>query len=215
MTSEKQHNFGHINGIANHNLIEKFDHWISQWHSKDKQLSKNFPTSIFGLAQQVLYYNYALWHEEDQARRKDVSDSVIAKVKRNIDRFNQKRNDTIEMIDLFLSDLFDDLGITPAADAGMNSETPGSIIDRLSILSLKIYHMHEETLRTDVKPDHIEKAVRREAILRQQREDLGQCLDILLQELVNGHKILKLYHQFKMYNDPSTNPALYGSRKPI
>src|SRR5262249_29822851 len=43
--------------------------------------------------------NDLLWKEEDLARRRSVPDSEIAKNKRNIDGYNQQRNDSIERID--------------------------------------------------------------------------------------------------------------------
>ncbi|MDX1662122.1 MAG: DUF4254 domain-containing protein, partial [Gemmatimonadota bacterium] len=42
--------------------------------------------------------NIRLWHQEDEARRPDVGDEVIAAVKRRIDGLNQERNDLIEKI---------------------------------------------------------------------------------------------------------------------
>lgn len=194
--------------------IQKMDFWIKDWHETDKKIPHPL-TGLMDVAQQLLYNNYALWHEEDQARRQDLSDRDIAQIKRNIDRFNQLRNDTIEAFDQMLKARLNGVEIKPATGAAMNSETPGSIIDRISILSLKIYHMHEETLRADVGSAHIERAITRENILIEQRADLGLCLDSLLADLVVGKKVLKLYYQFKMYNDPSTNPALYRAHKPI
>lgn len=194
--------------------IQNMDFWIKDWHETDKKMPRS-TAGFIDVAQQLLYFNYALWHEEDQARRQDLSDRDIAQIKRNIDRFNQLRNDTIETFDQLLKSRLNGVEIQPTTGALWNSETPGSIIDRISILSLKIYHMHEETLRLDVGPGHIERALTRENILNEQRSDLGLCMDYLLMDLALGKKVLKLYYQFKMYNDPSTNPALYRAHKAI
>jgi len=152
-------------------------------------------------------YNSLLWAEEDLARRKDVPDSAIAVNKRAIDGFNQKRNDAVEKIDeAILSRL---AAVTPSAGARLNSETAGSMIDRLSIMSLKIKAMREQTLRTDVDAAHIASCQAKLAKLIEQRGDLASCLDTLLREAQAGSAYYKIYRQFKMYNDPRLNPQLY------
>jgi hypothetical protein len=156
-------------------------------------------------------YNYLLWHEEDIARSRDVTDERIAEVKRAIDGYNQQRNDWIERLDDNLKRMLDDRGIRPAIGAKHNSETPGSVIDRLSILSLRLYHMHEQLERIDVGPEHLSKTRDRLSILHAQHEDLTSALSDLLADLAHGRKRLKLYRQMKMYNDPSLNPYLYQS----
>ena len=152
--------------------------------------------------------NCVLWELEDLARRRDVPDSAIAANKRAIDANNQKRNDANERIDqLLLADL-------PQAkpEARLSSETPGAMIDRLSILALKIHHMRLQSLRTDVERSHIEECRAKLQTLVEQRSDLASCLDRLLAEADSGESYFKVYRQFKMYNDPRLNPALYGER---
>ncbi|MFB0526145.1 MAG: DUF4254 domain-containing protein [bacterium] len=46
--------------------------------------------------------NMELWHLEDEARRSDVSDAYIGRIKRKIDIANQSRNDLIDRIDELL-----------------------------------------------------------------------------------------------------------------
>lgn len=154
-------------------------------------------------------YNNLLWDEEDLARRQDVADSEIAVNKRAIDGYNQKRNDAIERMDeVFLSAL-------PPAVAGsrLNSETAGSMIDRISILSLKIFHMGEQLKRQDVSAGHLAACEAKVARLREQRTDLAACLEQLLDDCAAGRAHYKVYRQFKMYNDPTLNPCLYGAKK--
>ena len=158
--------------------------------------------------------NGLLWHEEDQARRRNVPDSEIAGNKRAIDAYNQKRNDAIERIDENILALFSE--IKPGAR--LSSETPGAMTDRLSILSLKIHHMRLQTRRNDVTSAHIGNCVLKLNRLIEQRTDLAACLDRLLDECARGESYFKVYRQFKMYNDPTLNPAVYGessgSRRP-
>ena len=151
--------------------------------------------------------NHLLWDEVDQARRTGVPDAAIAANKRAIDRYNQQRNDAIEKIDEAL--LARIAGIEPSADAWHNAETAGSMIDRLSILALKIHHMRLQTLRSDATADHVATCKGKLARLELQRRDLALCLDRLLACAAAGRAYWRIYRQFKMYNDPSLNPYLY------
>ena len=159
-------------------------------------------------------FNFQLWHEEDVARSPDVGDARIAAVKRAIDGYNQKRNDWIEKLDDFLLTELHCLAIEPHADARLNTETPGSTIDRLSILSLRLYHMEEQAERKVAPAEHVAKVRDRLTILREQHCDLSTSLAQLLEDIYAGRKRLKIYRQFKMYNDPSLNPYLYKAAKP-
>jgi hypothetical protein len=157
--------------------------------------------------------NIQLWHEVDEARRPDVGDHVIAGVKRRIDALNQRRNDLIEAVDDALTALLQEMGVVATADSRLHSETPGAIIDRLSILALKVYHMREEAVREDVDLGHRSRCSERLEVLESQRADLAGCLDALLGELASGRARFRTYRQFKMYNDPETNPAVRASRR--
>jgi hypothetical protein len=151
--------------------------------------------------------NHLLWDEEDQARRTDVADAAIAANKRAIDRYNQQRNDAIERIDEAL--LARIAGVTPAPDAWHNAETAGSMIDRLSILALKIHHMRAQTLRAGATAEHVAACEAKLTRLDSQRRDLARCLDTLLARAADGRAFWRIYRQFKMYNDPTLNPYLY------
>lgn len=155
--------------------------------------------------------NCRLWAEEDQARRRDVPDGAIAANKRNIDAFNQQRNDAIEKIDESLLALL--AAKERAAGARLNSETAGAMVDRLSILALKIYHMRIQTERRDAGEEHLETSRARLARLAEQRADLAGCFDALLADCLAGRARFKVYRQFKMYNDPAFNPYLYGAKR--
>lgn len=189
---------------------------ISQFHDSRLEL-KNWPMNapadfdegVWKFIELNHRFNSLLWGEEDLARRKSVPDSEIAANKRAIDGYNQKRNDAIESIDDLLLQRLS--SITPEPSAWLNSETAGSIIDRLSIVSLKIFHMRLQTQRSDVEKSHIDACLQKLQRLVEQRAGLQSCLDSLLGEAQSGKAYFKIYRQFKMYNDPSLNPYLYGS----
>ncbi|HLI04091.1 MAG TPA: DUF4254 domain-containing protein [Terracidiphilus sp.] len=153
--------------------------------------------------------NFELWHIEDEARAPGATDQEIAGVKRRIDRTNQRRNDLAEELDQRLLDWLANRSL-PRPEAPLHSESPGLMIDRLSILALKIYHTREEATRHDAPEDHVERNCRRLEILEEQRTDLAHCLDGLWNETLAGTRRFKMYRQLKMYNDPSLNPAIYG-----
>ncbi|QNA87444.1 DUF4254 domain-containing protein [Massilia sp. Dwa41.01b] len=153
-------------------------------------------------------FNGLLWREEDKARRQDVPATEIAAGKRRIDSYNQQRNDAVEAIDEAILAALE--GVTPIPDARLSSETAGAMIDRLSILALKIHHMREQTVRLDAGTTHVDACTARLGRLVTQRADLAGCLDRLLREAQEGRAYFKVYRQYKMYNDPALNPYLYG-----
>lgn len=155
-------------------------------------------------------FNALLWAEEDMARRRDVPDSEIARNKRAIDGFNQARNDAAERVD---EEILIYVGnIERVVGARQHSETAGMMIDRLSIMSLKINAMGIQADRTDASPEHRENCRTKLKRLREQRDDLAACLDVLLEDMSAGRTYFKIYRQFKMYNDPALNPYLYASK---
>jgi hypothetical protein len=183
---------------------------VVRWHSHEIDNSCH---GFLALVCQQFSFNFLLWHEEDIARSRDVSDARIAAVKRNIDRYNQQRNDWIEKLDDFLTEELERRGIEPSLDAPQNTETVGSVIDRLSILALRIYHLQEQLERTDVTREHCVSVERKLGICHLQHEDLSRSLAQLLEDIFAGRKRHKTYRQLKMYNDPALNPYLYERRK--
>ncbi len=186
-------------------IVRRHAEWTVLWHEKQTLPESDLPLAI---VEQNHRMNFALWHEEDEARRDDLGDEHVRQAKRNIDRCNQARNDAIEQVDNWL------LSRLPAAppDRPQHSETPGMIIDRLSILSLKIYHMRIEAARASATEEHRRKCGEKCTVLEEQLGDLKRCLGELLAQLQSGERRFKIYRQLKMYNDASLNPQLYGKR---
>ena len=181
-----------------------------RWHQDETPDAASVPAPD-PLTELVLaqhHANFDLWHEEDKAREPEVPDACIATVKHNIDVLNQKRNDLVEAIDRTLLAAAGDQN--PAAP--LQSETPGLIVDRLSILALKIYHTAEEAHRITASEAHRQKNLDRLALLEEQRNDLAACLDFMWKDVLEGKRRFKLYRQMKMYNDPELNPMMYAHK---
>jgi len=193
-------------------VVRLQDFSTSAWHGKpapDFALPSN---EFLGLVLELHRANFELWHIEDQARAPGASDRQIAETKRAVDRTNQRRNDLAEQCDALLLCRLEPHRL-PAAEAELHSESPGLMLDRLSILALKIYHTREEMERANAPHGHAERNRERLALLESQRGDLAGCLDALWGKVIAGERRFKIYRQLKMYNDPSLNPAVYLSQK--
>jgi len=164
-------------------------------------------TGIYQLAEENHAFNYQLWHAEDRARRDDMGPEYVYQAKREIDGFNQQRNNRMEAMDEWF---FHKLQPAAPTQCSVHSETPGMIIDRLSILSLKSYHMALQTIRTDVNDEHKKNCTKKLETINQQLAQLTLCLEQLLEEVERKVRTFRVYHQFKMYNDPNLNPELYS-----
>ena len=176
--------------------------WVAAWHEKSTPPNSGLPLSLVEINHRE---NFDLWHEEDMARRDDLGSERVRQAKRAIDRFNQARNDAIEKLDeWFLSQL----PAMPHASP-LHSETPGMIIDRLSIMALKIYHMRIEAGRESATGEHRRKCAEKLARIEEQLADLKNCLHELLGQMQAGTRRFKIYRQMKMYNDASLNPQIY------
>ena len=165
--------------------------------------------------EELLYYKCWIdtvqWHLEDLIRDPNIDPVEALTLKRRIDKSNQERTDVVEKIDDYFAEKFSH--VKPHDDATLNTESPAWAFDRLSILAVKIWHMEEQTKRTDVTNEHIATCKNKLAVLLEQQEDLTTAIDWLLEDISGGRKYMKLYRQMKMYNDPTTNPVLYGKTK--
>ena len=184
---------------------------IADYHEKDNvDTPMENPyrrQSIDSILYHKCWIDTVQWHLEDIIRDPDIDPVEALKIKRRIDKSNQDRTDMVEDIDTYFRDLYH--GIKPFPDATINTESPAWAIDRLSILALKIWHMQEQTERTDADPTHIAICHGKLEVLKEQQKDLSLAIDQLLDDIVSGRKYMKVYRQMKMYNDPDTNPVLY------
>jgi hypothetical protein len=190
-------------------ITELQDRLTVIWHGSEfPDFTPGDPDKLLPLIEAQHRANFELWHEEDKARDPEATDTAVATVKHAIDRLNQTRNDLVEQIDVLLltelQEVFD-----AHADSPLHSETPGMMIDRLSILALKVFHTREESERGSATEEHRQKNRQRLDLLLNQRADLRAALEALAGEMLRGKRRFKLYLQMKMYNDPELNPAIY------
>ena len=150
------------------------------------------------------------WHLEDIIRDPHIKPTDALALKRRIDKSNQDRTDLVERIDSYFLSMYGSVNVLP--DATINTESPAWAIDRLSILALKIYHMQEQVNRNDATDAHRALCQQKLNVLLEQQKDLSAAIDQLLNDIAGGRKYMKVYKQMKMYNDPSTNPILYGKK---
>ena len=191
-----------------------FDEVLEAYHrtdNVDEPINNPFET---GTLQFFLYLkcwiDVVQWHLEDLVRAPEIDPVEALALKRRIDKSNQERTDVVEMLDSYFLDKYS--SVAKRDDATINTESPAWAIDRLSILASKIYHMRKETERDDVDAHHRDECMGKLGILLQQREDLSQAIDALIDDIANGRKYMKVYKQMKMYNDPNLNPVLYGKK---
>ena len=192
-----------------------FDRSIEDYHVRnfvDAPLNNPFSKeSTDALLYQKNWIDTVQWHLEDIIRDPFIDPVEALALKRRIDKSNQDRTDMVEKIDDFFMNQFKEVKLQPGAR--QNSETPAWLLDRMSILFLKIYHMREQVERKDASPDHIARCQAKLDILLEQKTDMRICFDELMDDLKNGIRRMKLYRQMKMYNDTSLNPVLYSNKK--
>jgi len=192
--------------------VSIFEQAIKDYHIKDSvdQKFQNPYNKDTQLIEHLLYrkcwIDTVQWHYEDLIRDPNISSEDALVLKRKIDASNQDRTDTVEYIDSYFLNKYKGVQVKP--NATINTESPAWGIDRLSILCLKIYHMQEETERTDASGDHRKKCQEKLNVLLEQQKDLSSAIDQFLKAIANGEKYMKVYKQMKMYNDDEMNPVL-------
>ena len=193
---------------------EAFQCSVDDYHVKDHVDTPVENPYAAGSFENLLYeknwIDTVQWHLEDLIRVPTINPVEALQIKRRIDKSNQDRTDMVEKMDDYFLDQFKH--VEPKNTAKINSETPAWLLDRMSILLLKIYHMREQTQRIDVSPDHLAKCHTKLAILLEQKTDMQMAFDQLMEDILYGERRMKVYRQMKMYNDASLNPMLYQKK---
>lgn len=191
-----------------------FQQSIDDYHVHDHidtPIHNPFPVGDFNwLLYAKNWIDTVQWHLEDIIRVPDIDPVEALKIKRRIDKSNQDRTDMVEKLDDYFLEQFKNVKYQPGTR--INSETPAWLLDRMSILMLKIYHMKEQTERKDASPDHLKSTNAKLAVLMEQKADMQAAFDELVEDIGSGKRRFKVYRQMKMYNDASLNPMLYGTQ---
>lgn len=191
-----------------------FDRCVADYHRTDNVDTPISNPYTEGSLENIFYakcwIDAVQWHLEDIIRDPDIDPVAALALKRRIDASNQDRTDRVEDIDTWFRDTNAD--VTPLPEATINTESPAWALDRLSILALKLWHMREQAGRTDTDENHRNRSAARLAVLEEQRRDLTEAIDTLLEDIAAGRKYMKVYRQMKLYNDPDTNPVLYAKK---
>jgi hypothetical protein len=185
--------------IKTYKVLNAVDQQFQNKYDKNKDV-------IAHLLYRKCWIDTVQWAYEDIIRDPNIDPVAALKLKRMIDASNQDRTDTVEFIDSYFLNKYKDVQAKP--NAKINSESPAWVIDRLSILALKIYHMNLEVQRDDASEEHKATCQKKLNVLLEQRTDLSTALDDLLEAIQNGDKYMKVYKQMKMYNDDELNPVL-------
>lgn len=192
-----------------------FNKSIDDYHKKDNVDTPIQNPYSAGSFEALLYHKNWIdtvqWHLEDIIRLPEINPTEALAIKRRIDKSNQDRTDRVEQIDDYFLEQFKN--VTPKAGTRINSETPAWLLDRMSILMLKIYHMKEQTERKDADAEHLAKCQSKLAVLMEQKTDMQLAFDELMEDIGSGNRRFKVYRQMKMYNDASLNPMLYKNSK--
>lgn len=195
------------------NCYKIFEQSVADYHIDDDVDAPIRQPYEKGSFENVLYAKNHIdavqWHLEDIIRDPEIDPVDALALKRRIDASNQDRTDMVEELDSWFRNRYSDVKVLDGAT--INTESPAWALDRLSILALKIYHMHIEAARTDADEAHRARCAAKLAVLEEQRADLIAAIDNLLDDIAAGRKYMKVYRQMKMYNDADTNPVLYAS----
>ncbi len=189
--------------IDKYHIIDRVDQEFSNPYDSKSE-------AIEHLLYRKCWIDTVQWHYEDIIRDPEIDPVAALKLKRQIDASNQDRTDMVEYIDSYFLEKYKDT--TAKSDATINTESPAWGVDRLSILALKVYHMHEETIREGASDAHKRGCQTKLNVLLEQRVDLSTAIDTLLNDIENGDKYMKVYKQMKMYNDDELNPVLRGEK---
>ncbi len=201
--------------ITGKDLNSIFKKCIEDYHLVDDENQKMPQIFEINSFEYLLYLKNWIdtvqWHLEDIIRSPEINPSELVAVKRRIDASNQNRTDKVEQIDDYFLEKFKSIPTTELAR--INSETPAWLIDRMSILQLKLYHFREQVERSEISSELKAKNISKLEVLTEQESDLENCFDELMDDYQKGIKKMKVYRQMKMYNDPNLNPVLYQQKK--
>ncbi|MGM0489298.1 MAG: DUF4254 domain-containing protein [Planctomycetota bacterium] len=190
-------------------ILKMHESVVQRWHH---QGIDNPYAGFMHIACHECALNYRLWHQEDIAHGQNISDRELADAKRRIDKLNGLRNNHIELMDDWIAERLERRGLVTADRLPLNTETPGSVIDRLSILALRIFHLAEQLHREDTDAIHHQSVSAKRNCCLEQRTDLAWSLKHLIRDITLGRKRHKTYRQHRIYNAALLDSRCHGKR---
>jgi hypothetical protein len=184
-------------------LIKLFETKTSQWydHFPDKVGSIGSNNNFQNLAIRIHDRNFFQWDREGKVRSNDISAETIKTLKREIDNSNMDRNKFTEKLDEFCVSQLKIIERNDWSKLYINSEAIGQMVDRISILILKIFFMECHLKRSDLDSKMKQICFYRVSRLRLQLEYLSTCYDRFISHLKDGTGYMLAYKQFKFYKN--------------
>jgi hypothetical protein len=123
---------------------------------------------------------------------------AIAKTKMEIDLANQRRNETINQLDVMFDKVLGN--VQSESLEKFYSESPAILIDRIAIMFIR-HHFIQELLAVIQDEVFLHEYLDKEKQLTQNMNDLGEFLNSYFYKIKNGEVFFKVYKPLKIYND--------------
>jgi len=143
--------------------------------------------------------NFTLWALEDAVRDELALDSEIVRLKREIDTQNLKRNDLIDDLDECVAKELVRLEINPDESIPPVIESPGAVVDRLSVMALRV-EMFDFYLKNS---GEVDRWLHKKQAAKVQANYLTLAAVGYVDDLLEGWKRLVVSRNLKCYG-PST-----------
>lgn len=147
----------------------------------------------------LLLHNLKLWQLEDRVRHEGLPDGEVVHTKRLIDLENQARNERVEQIDRAIVERLTRRGVVPGADAPLHTESPGLILDRLSILVLRTHMLARRAASPSAPPAQVDEANRKHHAAMEQLRALCEAAGPTFAEFFSGRRRFFVTRMTKQY----------------
>jgi hypothetical protein len=138
--------------------------------------------------------NLRQWDLEDTTRQPEASDASVAGAKREIDRLNLGRHQILQEIDTAIDAVLDQPSTAPIA-----TESPGMVLDRLSVLVIRRARTASASSQDPAWADRV-------PLVESGLTTLALALDSYLDDLRSGRRRFVPYEHLKLYRSAGSPP---------